>query len=86
VSARALDEVIAMTADVNVVKALTRVSMGLCQGRNCQRQLAASIARAHGGSVAAVASATPRAPLRPVAIGAVANASIGDEGYFTRAG
>jgi D-hydroxyproline dehydrogenase subunit alpha len=86
VSARALDEVIAMTADVNVVKALTRVSMGLCQGRNCQRQLAASIARAHGGGVADVAPATPRAPLRPVAIGAVADASIADEGYFARAG
>ena len=86
VSVRALDEVIAMTADVNVVKPLTRVSMGLCQGRNCQRQLAALIARAHGGGIADVAPATPRAPLRPVAIGAVADASIGDEGYFTRAG
>ena len=52
-----------MTADVNAVKALTRVSMGLCQGRNCQRQLAAAIARAHGGGVADVAPATPRVPV-----------------------
>ena len=38
--------VIATTADVNVVKTLTRVAMGLCQGRNCQRHVAAAIARA----------------------------------------
>ena len=36
-TARALDEVIAMSADLNTIKGLTRVSMGMCQGRNCQR-------------------------------------------------
>ena len=84
VTAGALDDVIAMTSDVNTVKGLTRVSMGMCQGRNCQRHLAAAIARAHGGVVAEIAAATPRAPLRPVAISAVADATIGDEGFFTR--
>jgi hypothetical protein len=57
--------------------------MGLCQGRNCQRHVAAAIARRHGGTVGDVAAATPRAPLRPVLIGAVADASIEDGGYFT---
>ena len=84
VTSGSLEDVIAMTADVNTVKGLTRVSMGMCQGRNCQRHLAAAIARVHGGAVADVPPATPRAPLRPVAIAAVADASIGDEGYFTR--
>jgi hypothetical protein len=84
VTVGALDDVIAMTTDVNTVKGLTRVSMGMCQGRNCQRHLAAAIARAYGGAVAEIAAATPRAPLRPVAIGAVADSAIGDEGFFTR--
>ena len=41
-----LDAAIEATPDINVVKAFTRVTMGLCQGRNCQRQIAALIARA----------------------------------------
>jgi hypothetical protein len=32
-----LDRAIDATPDINVVKAFTRVTMGLCQGRNCQR-------------------------------------------------
>ncbi len=73
-----------MSADPNTVKGLTRVSMGMCQGRNCQRHLAAAIARSHGGAIGDVPPATPRPPLRPVAIGVVADASIGDQGFFTR--
>ena len=42
-----IDEAVATTADVNVVKILTRAGMGLCQGRNCQRQIAAMIGRQH---------------------------------------
>ena len=76
-----------MTADVNVVKALTRVAMGLCQGRNCQRQLAALIARAHGAAIADVAAGdAARARCGRWRSAAVADASIGDEGYFTRDG
>ena len=79
-----LDAAIATSTDVNAVKALTRVAMGLCQGRNCQRHVAAAIARAHGGTIEALPVATPRVPLRPVAICAVADSSIEDGGYFTR--
>jgi NADPH-dependent 2,4-dienoyl-CoA reductase/sulfur reductase-like enzyme len=82
-TARDLEAAIATSADLNAVKPLTRVSMGLCQGRNCQRHVAAAIARRHGGTISDVAPATPRAPLRPVPIGAVADASIEDGGYFT---
>jgi NADPH-dependent 2,4-dienoyl-CoA reductase/sulfur reductase-like enzyme len=85
-TAGALDSAIATSSDLNTIKGLTRVSMGMCQGRNCQRHTAAAIARRHGGAVADVPVATPRAPLRPVTIGAVADASIGDEGFFTRDG
>ena len=83
-TAAALDAAIATSADLNTIKGLTRVSMGMCQGRNCQRHVAAAIARRHGGAIGDLPVATPRMPLRPIAIGAVADASIGDEGYFTR--
>jgi thioredoxin reductase len=83
VTAGALDTAVAATADLNTVKTLTRVTMGLCQGRNCQRHVAATIARRHGGTIGALPVSTPRAPVRPVPIGAVADASVEDGGFFT---
>ncbi|MBA2476169.1 MAG: FAD-dependent oxidoreductase [Actinobacteria bacterium] len=83
VTAAQLDGAIATTFDVNVVKPLTRTAMGLCQGRNCQRQVAAMIARRHGRELGELPVATPRAPVRPVPIGAVADASLEDGGFFT---
>ena len=80
---RQLEAVIASTADVNVVKGFTRAGMGLCQGRNCQRQIAALIGARYGRSVADVPVATPRPPARPVPIGAIADPSIEDHGFFT---
>jgi hypothetical protein len=73
------------TVDVNAVKTLTRACMGLCQGRNCQRQVAATLARRHGVGLADVPVATPRAPVRPVAIAAAADTTVEDLGFFTRA-
>jgi hypothetical protein len=46
----------------------------------------AAIARRHGRSLRELPVATPRMPVRPVAIAAVADASIADGGYFTREG
>ena len=77
-----LERAIDATDDVNVVKGFTRASMGLCQGRNCQRQIAASIARRHGHALGDVAVATPRSPVRPVALGAIADADVEDLGLF----
>jgi thioredoxin reductase len=77
-----LDEAVDASADPGVVKALTRAGMGLCQARNCQRQVAAMIAARHGGTVAAVPMATPRLPARPVALGAMAQAPDDDLGLF----
>ncbi len=84
VRAGAVEEAVAATADVNTVKTLTRVAMGLCQGRNCQRHIAATIARQHGQEIGSLPFATPRAPVRPVPIGAIADSSLEDEGFFHR--
>jgi D-hydroxyproline dehydrogenase subunit alpha len=86
VTAGELDRAILTSTDVNAIKAFTRVTMGMCQGRNCQRHVAAAIARRHGRAIGELPIATPRMPVRPVPIGAAADASIQDEGYFTRDG
>ncbi|MET0133584.1 MAG: NAD(P)/FAD-dependent oxidoreductase, partial [Kibdelosporangium sp.] len=86
VRARSIDAAIETTADINVVKAHTRAGMGPCQGRNCQRHIAAMIARRHGRSVADVALATPRMPVRPVPIGALADHSIAGPTLFLAEG
>jgi thioredoxin reductase len=81
-----LDEAVSATADVSVVKGFTRAGMGLCQGRNCQHQVAALIARRHGVPIADVPVATPRSPVRPVPLGAIADAEQEDEKFFTAPG
>jgi NADPH-dependent 2,4-dienoyl-CoA reductase/sulfur reductase-like enzyme len=73
---RDLDAAIESTDDINVAKAYTRAGMGPCQGKNCQRQVAALIARRHGHTIADIPLATPRMPVRPVPIGALADHSI----------
>jgi len=70
------------TDDINVVKAYTRAGMGPCQGKNCQRHIAALIAARHGRPVAGVPLATPRMPLRPVPIGQLADPGIESPGLF----
>ena len=77
-----LDAAIEATPDVNVVKGFTRVTMGLCQGRICQRQVAALISARHGVPIGEVPFATPRAPARPVTLGAIADESVEDHGLF----
>jgi NADPH-dependent 2,4-dienoyl-CoA reductase/sulfur reductase-like enzyme len=79
---RTIDAAIATSADLSVVKGLTRAGMGLCQGRNCQRQVAAMIAARHGGGLEHVELATPRLPVRPVALSAIAEQPADDPGLF----
>jgi len=78
-----LAEAVDATDDINVVKAFTRAGMGLCQGKNCQRHIAAMISRRHGRPMTDVALATPRMPLRPVPISALADETIESPGLFT---
>lgn len=82
VSERDLREAVATAPDVSAVKALTRAGMGPCQGRMCGRHIAAMIARERGVPTADVAPATPRMPVRPVPIGAIADAEVTDPGLF----
>jgi len=72
------------TADVDVVKGYTRAGMGLCQGRNCSRQVAALVGARHGCAVGDMAFGTARSPVRPVPISAIADAQLQDGGFFTR--
>jgi len=78
-----IDEAIAATSDINSVKSYTRAGMGLCQGRNCQLQIAAMIAAHLGSSPKDVHTATQRPPIRPVPLGILADDSIRDEGLWT---
>jgi hypothetical protein len=77
-----LEHAIDATDDINVVKGFTRATMGLCQGRNCQRQIAAAIARRHGRRLADIPIATARTPARPAALAAIADPSVVDLGLF----
>lgn len=84
VTAQRLSETIDGTRDINVVKALTRAGMGPCQGRTCQRQVASMIAARHRQPIGSIELATPRMPVRPVPIAALADESVGGKTLFVR--
>ena len=52
----------------NSLKAVTRMSMGRCQGRNCLPTLARLVAERLGTSVEDVPLPRPRPPMRPVSV------------------
>lgn len=79
-----LREAVESAPEISAVKALTRAGMGPCQGRMCGRHIAAMIAEQSGIAMADVAPATPRMPVRPVGIGAIADANVTDPGLFQR--
>src|SRR5262249_44530345 len=58
--------------DPNTVKAAPGGGMGLCQARRCARQLTALVARHLGKPIAEIPAFTPRPPIRPVPLGAIA--------------
>ena len=60
------------TSDINDVKSRTRAGMGRCQGRLCATALAHVVARETRRAVADVGALTPRPPVRPVLLGALA--------------
>jgi NADPH-dependent 2,4-dienoyl-CoA reductase/sulfur reductase-like enzyme len=77
-----LEGAIGAGADLNVVKGFTRAGMGLCQGRNCSRQIAAMVAARHGLAIADVPTGTPRSPARPVPMRAIGDDAVEDLGLF----
>jgi len=58
--------------DLNQMRALTRIGMGRCQGRNCASHVSATFARKTGVDVSAVPPPTPRPPVKPVPVGVLA--------------
>jgi len=72
----AVSEAVAAVRDgarhVDEVKAWTRIGMGRCQGRMCGPALAHVIARATGGPVTEAGVFTPRPPVKPVRLAALA--------------
>ncbi len=58
---------------VDGVKRRTRAGMGLCQGRTCRRIVSRIIATETKQPISEVMPSTFRSPVRPVAIGVLAN-------------
>ena len=56
----------------NQLKAFTRCGMGPCQGRICGPIVSAVIAEARGVPIAEIGSYRPRAPYKPITVGAIA--------------
>ena len=56
----------------NQLKAFTRCGMGPCQGRICGPIVSAVIAEARGVPVAEIGTYRPRAPYKPITVGAIA--------------
>lgn len=101
-----LEETMEATVDTDALKSYTRAGMGLCQGRSCQPQIGAALARRtgaaseagspldgtdearrpvprlSGGQLATLAGTTPRPPVRPAAIGVLADDAVPDRGLF----
>src|SRR6266436_6560519 len=60
----------------NQVKAFTRCGMGPCQGRICGPVVAAIIADVHGKPISEIGTFRPRAPFKPITVGALADLEI----------
>ena len=58
--------------DLDVVRGLTRIGMGRCQGRNCAGHVSAIIVRQTGLEIGMVAPLNVRPPIKPVPIIAIA--------------
>jgi octopine oxidase subunit A len=62
----------------NQLKAFTRCGMGPCQGRVCGPVVAAVLADALDKPIAEIGTWRPRAPFKPVTVGALADAETAD--------
>jgi NADPH-dependent 2,4-dienoyl-CoA reductase/sulfur reductase-like enzyme len=60
----------------NQLKAFTRCGMGPCQGRICGPIVSAVIAEARGLPIAEIGTYRPRAPYKPITVGALAAAAL----------
>jgi NADPH-dependent 2,4-dienoyl-CoA reductase/sulfur reductase-like enzyme len=62
----------------NQLKAFTRCGMGPCQGRICGPIVSAVIAEARGVPIAEIGTYRPRAPYKPITLGAIAGRRAAD--------
>jgi octopine oxidase subunit A len=62
----------------NQLKAFTRCGMGPCQGRICGPIVSAVIAEARGVPIGEVGTYRPRAPYKPITVGALASVGAGE--------
>ena len=72
------EEILACIADgyktIDEVKRVTRAGMGPCQGRTCRNLIASELSRAYGISIEEVLTPTFRPPVKPISLGALADA------------
>ena len=72
------EEILACIADgyktIDEIKRVTRAGMGPCQGRTCRNLIASELSRAYDISMEEVLMSTFRPPVKPVSLGALADA------------
>jgi NADPH-dependent 2,4-dienoyl-CoA reductase/sulfur reductase-like enzyme len=68
----------------NQLKAFTRCGMGPCQGRICGPVVAAVLAGETGKPIAEIGTFRPRAPFKPITVGALADLQIIEAGAEAR--
>ena len=56
------------------IKRVTRAGMGPCQGRTCRNLIASELSRAYGVPMEEVLMTTFRPPVKPISLGALADA------------
>jgi len=62
------------------IKRVTRAGMGPCQGRTCRSLIAAELSRVYGVQLEDILMPTFRPPVKPVSLGALADAYTGTNG------
>jgi len=61
------------------IKRVTRAGMGPCQGRTCRNLIANELSRAYGVPMEEVLMPAFRPPVKPISMGALADAYLVDE-------
>ena len=72
------ERILACIADgyetLDEIKRITRAGMGSCQGSTCRNLIASELSRAYGLPMEEILMPTFRPPVRPVSLGALADA------------
>ena len=77
------ERILACIADgyktLDEIKRVTRAGMGPCQGRTCRHLIASELSRAYGLPMEDVLMPTFRPPVKPISLGALADAYQADK-------